>query len=855
MAEDKKGQTTIDFTKLQRPTSSSKPIDPEKIFGTLPNLPHTYNDLWRGQTDALKNWHKQREVTDVLISLNTGAGKTLVGLLIAQSLVNEGVDNVVYVCSTVDLVNQTLREAEKIGINCSIRARGKFSNNFFEIGQSFCITTYSGLFHTFSVFQNKYSPGAIIFDDAHVAEKLLRDAFTLTIQRRKHEALFVETVKLCVPIFDRYGRKETLNDIFTRGQQHVLMVPPGEVRSIATQLGEILRKHGVHDDNQLKFPYNYLKDNISECAVFITNGIVEISPPFLPVFVLPYFESNKVRRIYLSATLNYKSDLARAFGRVPKVIVEPNNDAGNGERLILFADYFGRNEVSPQLMRELTSKYKAVVSVPSYKRAEQWAEFSAPPAPEDFSDELNRFRKSKRGVFVLVSRVDGIDLPHETCRVMIVDGLPTGFTLLERYQWEMLSMQNLYATKLANRLTQLFGRINRGRNDYGVFIVSGRDVNNWLQRNRSLALLPDLLRKQALLGKALHDQTAIKNVDDVMGVITPVLERDEGWMAFYADTIAGMDVDSESHQQAQSTEEIFTAAATAEAAFASAVWDHDFPTARAALEKVIENVGRADGKLAGWYNVWLGMCYEAENDQKAALQEYNRARSRLGRNMVLPRPQVAAPSNGSLESKPNFVRKMMELLITESPNTFQREVEALQTAFSSIADANATTRQSEEGVRRLGDQLGLVSTRPDNDDHVGPDVLWHDESSNVVLAFELKTDKDDPANYKKEEIGQGHNHLGWISENYSTASCLGLLFVGPSGTCSVQSNPSDTMYLSSPEDLAQLANVYIAALHDIRRVPPIERMSKVEDLFKRENLDVSGLFQRLAQRKLRDMKS
>ena len=44
---------------------------------------------------------------DVLITLNTGAGKTIVGLLIAQSLVNEKIENVIYVCSTIDLVFQT----------------------------------------------------------------------------------------------------------------------------------------------------------------------------------------------------------------------------------------------------------------------------------------------------------------------------------------------------------------------------------------------------------------------------------------------------------------------------------------------------------------------------------------------------------------------------------------------------------------------------------------------------------------------------------------------------------------------------------------------------------------------------
>ena len=65
----------------------------------------------------------------------------------------------------------------------------------------------------------------------------------------------------------------------------------------------------------------------------------------------------------------------------------------------------------------------------------------------------------------------------------------------------------------------------------------------------------------------------------------------------------------------------------------------------------------------------------------------------------------------------------------------------------------------EEATRVFGEILGFVATRPDNDVGTGPDVLWIDESSATCIAFELKTDKDDPATYWKKEIGQGHDHF------------------------------------------------------------------------------------------------
>ena len=172
---------SVDFSKLGSTKKAPSPLNPIKIFETLPSLSGTFNDLWRGQDKALTEWDVNRDKHDVLVSLNTGAGKTIVGLLIAQSLVNERLNNVLYVCSTIDLVRQTAEEAKRIGIEHTIRVRREFPNDLFETGKSFCITTYAALFNGHSALRNKFFPQAVIFDDAHVAESLLRGAFTLEV--------------------------------------------------------------------------------------------------------------------------------------------------------------------------------------------------------------------------------------------------------------------------------------------------------------------------------------------------------------------------------------------------------------------------------------------------------------------------------------------------------------------------------------------------------------------------------------------------------------------------------------------------------------------------------------------------
>ena len=120
------GFTLVDFTKFSKPAAQPKPTDPRDIFRLRPAGDDVANDLWQGQAEALKDWYEKKP-QNKLILLNTGAGKTYVGLLIAQSLVNQGKRNVLYLCSTIDLILQTEAEAKRLGLSVSLRAKSQFS--------------------------------------------------------------------------------------------------------------------------------------------------------------------------------------------------------------------------------------------------------------------------------------------------------------------------------------------------------------------------------------------------------------------------------------------------------------------------------------------------------------------------------------------------------------------------------------------------------------------------------------------------------------------------------------------------------------------------------------------------------
>ena len=836
----------MDFSKLGSTKPPKAPIDPIRIFESLPSLAGTLNDLWRGQDKALNGWNEKRDKSDILICLNTGAGKTIVGLLIAQSLVNEGIENVVYLCATIDLVTQTSTEADRIGLNHTTRIGGHYSDDLFETGKSFCITTYAALFNGHSAIRNNYFPGAVVFDDAHVAETLLRNAFTLRVDIREHNDLLKDIIELFEPHFKELGNPAQFRDSLDLSRQATAFVAPGGLYERSERLLSIFNRHGVRDDNKLKFPYAWLEDNLNACAAIFTRGVFEIAPPFLPSLALDIFEQ-PLRRVYLSATLESKTEFIRAFGRKPKAVVRPSNDAGNGERLIL-TDYRIKKGFGPEFVKKLAADRKAIVAVPSYARAEVWQAAAEPPSVKEFSSMLDDFREKETGTFILVSRVDGIDLPHDTCRIMIIDGVPSGMSLLERYQWENLRMDNVLSVRVANRLAQLFGRINRGRNDYGAFLLAGKDINKWLGRDRNLSLLPPLLQKQILVGREIEGSGEIKTRKDVIMLIERVLDRDEEWLDYYQREVKHGELDKDQLARAESAEPFMLEAALSEAKFAAAMWSNEPVTARRELEKTVDQTASHDTPLGGWHALWLGAAYEWEGDRDAALREYGIAMKRLGRAMILPRPSGPITIENQKADLNEFGKGLWNLINYPQGAKFESELAKLKSVMALID--TGTPNQAEASVRVIGEVLGFTSTRPDNDEGKGPDVLWRDEAQMRMVGFELKTDKKIHATYSKDDVGQGHNHLEWMKQTHDKYMSLGLLYIGPDGETSEKATPSDDMGLCITGSMADLRDEICALIEDLRKQTPMERLVAVKKETERDRWEIERLLDRLWDKSL-----
>jgi replicative superfamily II helicase len=99
----------VDFEQLRKARAKAPALSPREIFTRLPK-PAGINDLYASQAEVLDQWFERRPERDLVLKLPTGGGKTLVGLLIGQSALNEKQGPVVYFAPTTQLVQQALHK-------------------------------------------------------------------------------------------------------------------------------------------------------------------------------------------------------------------------------------------------------------------------------------------------------------------------------------------------------------------------------------------------------------------------------------------------------------------------------------------------------------------------------------------------------------------------------------------------------------------------------------------------------------------------------------------------------------------------------------------------------------------------
>jgi replicative superfamily II helicase len=750
----------VDFKKLRESKSKPKPIHPREIFNSLPKPPGI-NDIYASPAEALDGWFGRRTDRDVVVKLHTGGGKTLVALLMAQSVMNELGEPVIYLAPTNQLVDQVIAKSQEYGIPTVryVRAQG-LASEFFD-GKAVLVGAYGTLFNGRSKFgvrnsgQGVVKAGAIILDDAHVALSSVREAISLTIEAAMHPEVYADLAGRFRSAFREVGRSGSFADI-TSGKDYGVI----EVPSWAWQrkLPEIESYLACQVDVIDPYVWPFLRDNLAVCHCLFGRRSVTITPIFPPVDLLPTFE-DCVRRIYMSATIADDSEIVRAFGASPDAVGKPITStslAGVGERMILIPELMkvGGTPIIPMaknIAKHLAKHGRgAVILSPSGPAAGKWTDIATyPNSSTSVAAQIMAMQAGTSfGPIVLANRYDGIDLAGNACRFLVMDNLPQGTSDYDVYRMNVVA-DSAVSSLLAQRIEQGIGRGTRGGGDYCAVMLVGSKLVGWIGRKSNLSFLTASTRVQLAMGQEMS--AAVTTVHEVGQTIMKCLNRDPDWVAYHASELT-----EAAHAAPVNTLALRIAGAERKAFRLQRLGQ--FEQALQLLERQI-----ADDELKGesQRRAWL-----AATAARIAYQMNDEARGQKLQTYAFSVSNNHSPPKVRPAYVPRPIPGKQSAAIVARMMDYDLRGAMLADFDEAVAELvpTASAARYEEALAYLGSYLGFEAERPEKGHKKGPDVLWRTEAT-FDFVIEAKSKKEDNPLYKNDHA-QLLEAEAWFKSTY-----------------------------------------------------------------------------------------
>ena len=290
-------------------------LHPRDIFFTL-NRASNFSFPRDIQTEVMNRWFEGRDNRDNVIKLNVGSGKTLVGLLLLQSSLNERKGPALYVSPDNQLSQQVMKEAKALGIDVTDDPR----DAGYAAGEKICVITVYRLFNGKSIFgvgAGRIDIGTIVIDDAHACVSNITQQFRISLPSTH------DTYKKIVAAIseDLKGYNEAaFLDIEVGDPRARMEVPFWSWDSHHTQILHALQEH--RGDDELQFTYPLLKEILRQCRCVVGGQYLEIEP-YCPATDLIQPFRRAQRRIYMTATLADDSVIVTHFGANPNNLAKP----------------------------------------------------------------------------------------------------------------------------------------------------------------------------------------------------------------------------------------------------------------------------------------------------------------------------------------------------------------------------------------------------------------------------------------------------------------------------------------------------------------------------------------------------
>jgi len=750
-----------------------------------------FRTLWSSQDFVLDKYFEEFiEKQDVAIELPTGAGKTLIALLIAEIWRRDS-KKVAILSANKTLARQMEMESQQLGIPAVLMegpgsAIPSSDKRDYHRANKIAVMNYWVYFNQNPVVDNA---DLVIMDDAHLAEHCLHSLYSVEIDRSQHNSLFIALV---TEIVNRFPEYTVLHDALEDNPSTTM---PPELLSFIDQVDIGRRLREIIDasplletDQDLKFRWTRLRNSLNEANIYLSLNSIWIRPYIYPLITNSHYVDAS-QKIYMSATIGEPSDLCRRLGTmkiekipVPSYVAE----ATSGRRFIVINRMEDRDvpeRVKAAIVTALRRRPKSVWMCTSKTEASKLrAIVNELLGGEGFvghqtwvlsslGDEIDQFKRAENGHLFVAGRFDGMDFQGDECRLVVLTTLPKSINIQEEFFCAYLRDAGFMKRRLNQRIIQALGRCNRSTDDYAVYVLADKRFATHFGRESNRQGIP----RNIMAEIDMAEDMAETNIDDLTRKLDMFLAGDfSEFDSTFHRMASGM---SSSQPDATSIDLVEDEVLGWVAMFDSqnysiAAQKFENCWQRARQQNLIEV-----GAYYGW--CWAKARYLGSLQGNSSVEEalsileeainrggnsswFNRLRASLNR----ARHRVENPSIIATQEYSNAVI-----------NSFDRKLEQLGTRgirFQRWCDKLTEDLQSNshdqyrQGLWALGELLGYDSSRPQG--RGVPDCVWRGTFGNrkEVFTFEVKIEDTLSGRITSSDVGQVHNHITQAKSKYES---------------------------------------------------------------------------------------
>jgi hypothetical protein len=200
------------------------------------------------------------------------------------------------------------------------------------------------------------------------------------------------------------------------------------------------------------------------------------------------------------------------------------------------------------------------------------------------------FVESENSALVLANRYDGIDLAHDSCRLIIFGGKPAGTNLQELFLLSRLNASKMLMDRIRTRFVQGVGRCCRSETDYCAVIIFGQELYQYCSRIDFVKSMSADLQAEIKFGLRNCELQDVE-VDDFLYLIDQLLKRSREWK----------DADADIRKIAQKLEQIpdikarlLSKIAKKEVKFTYQLWKKEFLSAINTAIEIADELSNSD---------------------------------------------------------------------------------------------------------------------------------------------------------------------------------------------------------------------------------------------------------------------